>query len=72
MEHPKVDVFALTAYPHAHWTRIWSPSSREIRRRERVGSSANRPPSSCLSVPSWPTCTTNGKPATAEPVGQQA
>jgi hypothetical protein len=40
MEHPKVDVFALAAYPHAHWTRIWSPSSREIRRRERVGSSA--------------------------------
>jgi len=41
MDQAKAEVLAFTAYPHAHWTKIWSTNplervNKEIKRRARV------------------------------------
>jgi transposase-like protein len=52
------EVLAFTAFPRAHWTKIWSTNplervNKEIKRRARVvGIFPNLPPSSAWSAPS--------------------
>ena len=52
MDDAKAEVLTFTAYPRAHWTKIWSTNplervNKEIKRRARVvGSSPTPPPSS--------------------------
>ena len=71
MDAAKTDVLAFSGFPKAHWQKIWStnPSSASTRRSRDDhawwGSSPTRPPRSGWSEPSWPTCMTSGRPATA-------
>ena len=72
MDDAKAEVLAFTAFPRAHWRKIWShqparagQQGDQAPRPRRRASSPTTPPSSASSAPSWPTCTTNGKPATA-------
>jgi transposase-like protein len=71
MDDAKTEVLAFTIYPRSHWPKLWSTNplervNKEIKRRARVvGSSRTKPPSPASSAPSSPTCTTNGRSATA-------
>ena len=68
MDDAKTEVLAFTAFPRAHWTKIWSNNplerlNQEIKRRAagRRDLPQRAPPSSASSAPSWPTPTTNGR-----------
>jgi transposase-like protein len=71
MDAGKAEVLAFTAFPRAHWPKIWSTNplervNKEIKRRARVvGIFPTTPRSSAWSARSWPTCMTSGSPAIA-------
>ena len=72
MDGAETEVLAFTGFPKAHWSKVWSTNplervNKEIKRRSQVmgifPDEGGR--WSASSEPSWPTCTTNGRPATA-------
>jgi len=71
MDSAQAEVLAFSAVPRTHWVKIWSTNPLERINKESGdaaeswASSPTKPPSSDSSVPSSPTCTTSGKPATA-------
>ena len=71
MDDANAEVLAFTTFPKAHWQKICPRTrSNESTKRSNAGPASSgysrtTPPSSASSAPSWPTCTTNGKPATA-------